>query len=615
MPHRLFAILVLLACATRLQAADAPAPAPAGLPADIKWETNSADPPIGDPAALKGGTFNTDLPDYPLTFRIMGPNASDLFANWNHAFTTGFSLVNRHPVTDRYIPWMATHWAVMSDNKTVYFKLDPAARWSDGVPVTADDYVFCWQMIGSKEIVDPTMNSLAADYFQRVEALDPYTLKIVGKRPSWRPLNDWGGLWPMPRHAIKLGPNWVKETTNTPQVAAGPYVVTRAETGRQVVFEKVKNWWGENKGYFKGMYNVDRIVIRIIPEERVLDYFKDGQIDADFVLISRIWAENTDLPALHNGWMHKKRVFVDNPAPLYGLAMNLEVPIFQNKDFRQALQYLFNFDEINNNLMYGAYYRLVSPFDGTEYANASLVPYGFDPRKAREHLDKAGYSKRGNDGIRVNAEGEPARFTLIYGNKGLEAHLTTWQRRLNRAGIDMQLKLLEGATAFNRLLERKYEMSIASYGAGFYPDPYPFFDSIFLKTTNNNNIWAFGRPDTDKLIDIYRFDMNKQARLDAMWKLDAIVQDEAFLIPFWHAPYERILYWDKLCWPKEFLPKRTLIPSIDWQVFWVDPAKEKALHDAMAAGKHLTPDPVVDVDAYGVKAALDAKAKAAKGGK
>jgi len=43
--------------------------------------------------------------------------------------------------------------------------------------------------------------------------------------------------------------------------------------------------------------------------------------------------------------------------------------------------------------------------------------------------------------------------------------------------------LLEGATTFNRILERKYEMSIASYAAGLYPDPYPFFDSIFLKTT------------------------------------------------------------------------------------------------------------------------------------
>ena len=49
--------------------------------------------------------------------------------------------------------------------------------------------------------------------------------------------------------------------------------------------------------------------------------------------------------------------------------MNLEAPIFQNKDFRKAMQYLFNFERLNRNLMYNEYFRQVSFFEGTEYAN------------------------------------------------------------------------------------------------------------------------------------------------------------------------------------------------------------------------------------------------------
>ena len=56
-----------------------------------------------------------------------------------------FTLVDMHPVTDKFIPMMATHWSVQDDQRTIYFKLDPDARFSDGEPITADDYVFTWR--------------------------------------------------------------------------------------------------------------------------------------------------------------------------------------------------------------------------------------------------------------------------------------------------------------------------------------------------------------------------------------------------------------------------------------------------------------------------------------
>jgi hypothetical protein len=94
--------------------------------------------------AIRGGTFNYFMSSYPLTFRLMGPNSNDV-RRLEPAFTMDFGLVGRHPVTDRYIPIMATHWSVQDDQRTIYFRLDPDARWSDGTPITADDYVFTWR--------------------------------------------------------------------------------------------------------------------------------------------------------------------------------------------------------------------------------------------------------------------------------------------------------------------------------------------------------------------------------------------------------------------------------------------------------------------------------------
>src|SRR5262245_65836919 len=114
------ASLLLPAASVGLFAADAPAPAqavakaagPVTLPKDIVWETDTDEPLIGSEKALRGGALNISLFSYPLTFRLMGPNSNDSFAAWNRAFTIAFTLVTMHPITDKFIPLMATHWSV-----------------------------------------------------------------------------------------------------------------------------------------------------------------------------------------------------------------------------------------------------------------------------------------------------------------------------------------------------------------------------------------------------------------------------------------------------------------------------------------------------------------------
>jgi len=596
---------------------------PHRLPADIRWETNNDDPPIGSPQALRGGTLQFAIDAYPLTFRLVGPNSNDAFAAWNRAFTMNFCLVQRHPVTDRFIPMMATDWSVQKDQRTIYFKLDRDARFSDGHPVTAADYVATWQLMRSQHIVDPFYNNYAKEYLESVDRIDDYTLRVVGTRPSWRPLADYAGLWPTPAHVTHLDADWVKRTTNEPQVAPGPYVVAATSRGESVTFERVPHWWGEGKRYFLGQYNFDRIQLRVIASERSLDYLRRGEIDLMTETSSRAWNEDYAFTAVNKGWLRRARVIVDWPSGVYGLHMNLQVPLFRNKDFRKAMQYLFNFDRLNRNLMFGEYVRQVSFFEGSEYADPQLKSYPFDPAKAREYLARAGFHRpaelqgsswlsglwralRGllftrtdTDDVLVNDRGERASFTLTYGSKGLERHLTVMQQEYRRAGVDVRLQLLEPGTAFERGLERKYEMILTGRTTGFYPQPRQYLGTEFKHATNNNDIWGFGTPEVDALIDTYEHDFDFEARRRAMTTLDDVVHDEAFYIPFWSAPFLRLAYWDYLRFPEFYLPRRTEQVT-DYLVYWIDPKRKAALQRAMSDGTALALDRQLDKDYYHV---------------
>ncbi len=612
------AILAALLCGCDSKPAEntkAPAAAATPIPTEfaavevdlsnVKWETNLDDPPVGSEKAIRGGTFTVATSAYPLTFRLHGPDSNDLFANFNRPYATDFTLTMLHPTTDRFIPCLATHWSVSADGKTLLFKLDPDVRWSDGKPVTADDYLFAYEFLKNPLNLDPFSNQRMEDYFEGVDKIDDHTIRIRGKVESWRPLYDYSGFSPLPRHAIVLDAEWSKRDNYKPPVVVGPYTITDAVQGERVEFTRIAKWWGDGKHYFRGMYNPDKIVVRVIVEDdREFDFMKKGQLSFYNVSSARQWATEMNFDAMEKGWVKRKRVFLESPEGVSGFALNLKTPLFQSKDFRKGLQHLFNFEELNKNVMYSAYYRKASVFYGTEFQNPDQQPYAYDPRMAREFLAKAGFDKRGSDGVLVNTKGERASFTLLYATKSFEPHLSLIQNAYKAAGVEVKLQFLDGGALFNRALEKGFDALMISMTGGYYPEPHQYFSTEFKDKPQNNNFWGFGTAETDKLIDVYRFGKVAEERVKAMHELDRIIHDEAFIILFWTSSYMRFLYRYDVDFPESYQPKRAQT-ALEYQTFWIDPAKTKELEDAMKAGASLPLDPKVDEDPYGVKAALE----------
>ena len=94
------------------------------------------------------------------------------------------SLLEVHPNTEAPVPSLATDWAFDENGRTMYFKLDKRARWSDGKPVTADDYIYTLEFMRSKHIKAPWYNDYYTREIEKVVKYDDYTISVSAPKKN-----------------------------------------------------------------------------------------------------------------------------------------------------------------------------------------------------------------------------------------------------------------------------------------------------------------------------------------------------------------------------------------------------------------------------------------------
>jgi len=149
---------------------------PADIPPDLVWENGMELPEIGSPNARKGGTQYSSLSDFPRTLRVVGPDSNGSFRPFIQD-DVAMSFAHRHGNEFAYFPGLASEWAVDRDKQRVYVRLDPAARWSDGVPVTSDDVLFMFFMYQSAYISEPWYNNWYGTRYTNITRYDEHTAR------------------------------------------------------------------------------------------------------------------------------------------------------------------------------------------------------------------------------------------------------------------------------------------------------------------------------------------------------------------------------------------------------------------------------------------------------
>ncbi len=170
------------------------------IPDGLEWQNGAEQKPFADPNAKQGGTWTTFITTFPQTLRQRGLNANTSFRQY-----LGFNkaedmvLLDVHPATEKSHLSLAREWAIGPDQRTVYYRLDPDARWSDGVPVTADDYVCILKLFRAPGIVDPWTNNYFTEHIEDILKFDDYTIAV--RLPKRKPNIVYSAnMAPLPYH-------------------------------------------------------------------------------------------------------------------------------------------------------------------------------------------------------------------------------------------------------------------------------------------------------------------------------------------------------------------------------------------------------------------------------
>jgi microcin C transport system substrate-binding protein len=364
---------------------------PADLPKDLVWHDGAAQKEFADPRATRGGTLRQFTTSTPPTLRRVGPNANNGFRGELYD-NNDFGLLSSHPNTDEPIPGLATSWAMSADGMTAYFRLDPNIRFTDGQPVTADDYFYAFYFYRSPW----AKADWYADFYTRewggITRFDAYTIAIKAPRKRPYQLEQLGELRPLPRDFFKdFGPNYEKLYNDRYQPTTGPYFVgaNGFQREKSVTLTRVKDWWGDHRKFYRHRYNPDAIEYGVIRElDSAYASMLSGEIDFMPIMMPRYWYGTNEKKAYQNGYLTKAQFFNDIPRPPYGLYLNTQKPLLSDIDVRLGLQHATDFQRVIDGFYRGDYARLNQFSEGLgKFTDPSIRPRRYSPELAR-HPDE-----------------------------------------------------------------------------------------------------------------------------------------------------------------------------------------------------------------------------------
>jgi len=550
------------------------------------WETNTAYDLIGDPRAVKGGIMReaTSTSDFPTTLRYLGPNAGTAWSAMIHGLIYE-TLLGLHPTTLDYIPALASHWQISPDKKTFRFRIDPNAKWSDGMPVVADDVVASWKLNVDQGLQDPA-RLVVFGKFDTPVAESKYIVRVTAKTPEWQNfLNFSNSLYIYPAHILKdlNGDSYIKQYQYKMLPGTGPYIITEQDIdkGKMIKVRRRKDYWAEKDRRNVGTANFDEIQ-EVVVRDRNLEFemFKKGDLDIYHVNRASMWVQELDYDNIKRGLNQKRKIFNNNPQGIQGIAINTRRPPFDDIRVRKALAYLFNREALIQKLMFNEYEITDSIYPNSIYENPNDEKIRYDPQKAQQLLAEAGWKDRDSAG-RLLKNGQTFTIELIYDDKAAaERLLTPYQEELRKVGITLNLRYVTFETKVKLQDDRTFDMTDAAYTGELFPSPDTSYLSKLADQKNTNNITGFKNKRADEIIEAYNKEFDLQKRIKLLQELDLLVTNDHQWILQWTAPYTREVFWYKFGYPAGMITRigDYRDPPSLW---WIDADKLKKLEQAL----------------------------------
>jgi len=545
------------------------------------------------------GSFDTFNPLLP-----KGQAASGLGLVYETLFTPSLDEVNVS------YGLLAEAMKIADDYSAVTFRLNPEAKWHDGKPVTAEDVVWSFN-----KLIE--LNPNVAQYYADVTGAAvtaPGEVTFSFKGGDNRELPDiLGQTMVLPQHwwegtGANGKPRNIAESTLEPPLGSGPYELAGFEAGKTVRYQLADNYWGKDQPTEVGANNIAEIRYEYFLDESVtFEAFKGDQVDFWSEYIARRWATAYDFPAVRDGRVVREEFPQDyaQSGEMTGFIFNLRREKFANEKVREALNYAFDFEQLNATVFFNQYERIDSYFyklpfraqglpEGEELSILQSVrdeiparvftepytnPVNGDPGKLRDNLrtalgllTEAGYRL---DGTRlVDAGGAQLGFEILMHQPTLEPIATNLKTNLGQIGIEVSIRMVDTPQYINRLRSFDYDMIYYGWDQSFSPgnEQRFFFGSASADEEGSRNYAGIADPGIDALIEKLIVTRDRQTQLAAVAALDRVLLANHYVIPGYALTYSRTARWDRYSHPATLPEFSSGFPSI----WWWDEAKAAA---------------------------------------
>ncbi len=476
----------------------------------------------------------------------------------------------------------------------VVFHLDPAARFSDGAPITSADVVFTFNLLKAK---GRPQQRAAFGLVKAIDAPDDWTVRYDLSGANDRELPLTLAIMPVLSRAHTDAEHFEDQTLQIP-VGSGPYRVTEVAPGERLVLERDPNYWAKDLPVSRGMYNFDSIRIDYYRDATAMfEAFKAGLIDYRVEDDTTRWRAEYDFPAAKDGRIVRAAIPSGLPKGVSGFAFNLRRAPFADVRVREALASMFDFEWIDANLYGGAYKRSQGYFDDSELSSigrpasererALLAPFpgavrddvmegrwrapvsdgtGHDRTIARgaiDELERAGYVLR--DGRLMDAHGAPLAFEILVKNRDEERLALAYARNLARIGVSANVRLVDEVQFQRRRTSFDFDMMIGTWVASPSPgnEQRGRWSSAAANAEGAYNICGVASPAIDAMIAAILAAESNEDFVAAVRALDRLLISGFYIAPLYYAPEQWIAYSAKLG-----RPEKTPLFGVELSAWW-----------------------------------------------
>lgn len=389
-------------------------------------------------------------------------------------------------------PQLAERWEEAADGKRITFYLRKGVKWHDGTPFTSADVQY-----SILNVVKKTHPRGASNLAKVTDVLTPDEHTVVFVLSGAAPVL-WATLFGtetqiVPKHLYE-GSNPLTNPWNSKPVGTGAFRFKEWVRGSHVTLERNPDYWDSGKPY------LDQIIFKMIPDAGARAVaLESGEIQfaANNPVPESEVARLQQNPALQldtTGWQV--------PAPMFFFDFNHRRKTFQDLRVRKAFAHAIDRQGLKDIVWYGLAEVAEScvPSFQKQFFKPGLPQYAFDPKKAEQLLDEAGFP-RGSDGVRLRIN----HVTEVsYGQVYLRA-AEYMRQQLKAIGVEMELINLELAAMIRRLFT-DYDFDTVSQWYSAYPDPQigvtrRFWSKNIKPGTPSSNNSGYANPEMDRIIE------------------------------------------------------------------------------------------------------------------